>query len=327
MLSKLDSTQLINSAKRTIKIEEKALSALAESISRDFASACQAILKCKGRVAIIGIGKSGHIARKIAATFSSTGTPAFFIHSAEAGHGDLGMLTKQDLVIMISYSGKSKELTMLIPPIKRLGLPLIAITGNTSSPLAKESEIILSVKVQDEACPLGLAPTSSTTVTLALGDALAVSLLEARGFTADDFAFSHPSGALGRKLLLKVSHIMHKGKDIPVVLDTVKINEVLLEITSKRLGITTVVNKDKKLVGVFTDGDLRRCLDKKLDIHKTAVNKVMTKNFRIIKQDDLAATALKVMDEYRINSLPVVDDKGELVGAMNLHDILKAGIV
>lgn len=321
----MDNKQLISSGKRTLEIESKALQGI--TIDEKFATACQAMLKCEGRIIIIGIGKSGHIARKIAATFTSTGTPAFFVHSAEAGHGDMGMITKQDLVIMVSYSGKSDELVNLIPPIKRLNIVMLAITGEEQSPLAQAADIVLSTKVSEEACPLGLAPTSSTTATLVLGDCLAIALLEARGFTADDFAFSHPSGTLGRKLLLKVDDIMHKDKDIPKVSSADKIDQVLIEMTSKRLGMTTIVDKDNKLVGVFTDGDLRRCLDKKIDINTTEISEVMSTSFSSVQNNELAVAALKLMEEQKINSLPVLDDKRKLIGALNMHDLLRAGVL
>lgn len=324
----MDKKRLIEIGRRTIEIEERAISQLYKNIDDNFVAACELILKCKGRIVVIGLGKSGHVARKISATLSSTGTPSFFVHSAEAGHGDFGMITRQDVVIMISYSGVSEELARLIPLVKRLDIPMVSITGNESSPLSVAADISLVVKVAEEACPLGLAPTSSTTATLVIGDAIAVALLEARGFTAEDFAFSHPSGLLGKRLLLKVGDIMHKDKDIPIVDSKVTIDKALIEVTSKRLGMTAVVNaKNKKLVGVFTDGDLRRCLDKKTDIHTTSVSDVMTKKFSTIEEGDLAATALKLMDAKKINALPVVNKKGDLVGAMNMHDLLQAGVI
>lgn len=323
----MDKKRLIEIGLRTLDIEERAINGLRQSIDESFALACQAMIKCKGRIVVIGLGKSGHIARKISATLSSTGSPSFFVHSAEAGHGDFGMITRQDLVIMISYSGASEELSRLIPLVKRLDIPMIAITGNELSELSVSADISLSVKVAEEACPLGLAPTSSTTATLVIGDCLAIALLEARGFTADDFAFSHPSGLLGRRLLLKVSDLMHKGKDIPIVDATVKINKALLEVTSKRLGMTTIVDADGQLIGIFTDGDLRRCLDKKIDLHTAAVSDVMTKEFATVKESELAAAALKLMEDKKINSLPVINSKNELVGAMNMHDLLRAGVI
>lgn len=323
----MDKKRLLEIGRRTIDIEKRAIDELHTSIDESFVAACQTMLKCTGRIVVIGLGKSGHIARKISATLSSTGTPSFFVHSAEAGHGDFGMITRQDLVIMISYSGVSEELTRLIPLVKHLGIPMIAITGNKSSSLSVSADISLVVQVTEEACPLGLAPTSSTTATLVIGDALAIALLEARGFTADDFAFSHPSGLLGKRLLLKVGDLMHKDKDIPIVDATVKIDQALLEVTSKRLGMTAIVDQDGQLIGVFTDGDLRRCLDKKIDIRTTPVRDVMTKKFATTKDSDLAATALKIMEAKKINSLPVLNKENELVGAMNMHDLLKAGVI
>lgn len=324
---KLDKKRLLEIGKRTIEIEERAIGQLYKNLDDNFVAACEAILKCTGRIVVIGLGKSGHVARKISATLSSTGTPSFFVHSAEAGHGDFGMITRQDLVIMISYSGVSEELARLIPLVKRLDIPMISITGNETSPLSVAADISLIVQVAEEACPLGLAPTSSTTATLVIGDALAIALLEARGFTAEDFAFSHPSGLLGRRLLLKVGDIMHKGADIPVVDSKTTIDKALLEVTSKRLGMTAVVNQQKKLVGVFTDGDLRRCLDKRTDIHTTQVSDVMTDKFSTMEEGELAAAALKLMEDKKINAIPVVNKQGDLVGAMNMHDLLQAGVI
>lgn len=323
----LDKAKIIEIGRRTLQLEEQALKDLSGFIDDNFVAACGLLLNCQGRVVVIGLGKSGHVARKIAATLASTGTPSFFVHSAEAGHGDLGMITKQDVAVMISYSGKSEELIRLLPMVKRLDIKMIAITGDQASPLAQAAEVVIPTTVAKEACPLGLAPTSSTTATLAMGDALAVAVLEARGFTADDFAFSHPSGALGRKLLLKVADVMHSGDEIPQVAEQVTIDQALMEVTSKRLGMTTVLDAQGKLIGVFTDGDLRRCLDKKVDIHQTSVAKVMTKKFTTIKHSELSATALKLMDDKKINSMPVVDDQGNLVGALNMHDLLKAGVI
>ena len=317
-----DDAGLVELGKRTLQIEGRALQELEQNINQDFAKACRLMLACEGRVVVIGIGKSGHIARKIAATLASTGTPAFFVHSAEAGHGDMGMLTKQDVVLMISYSGASPEVVQLISPVKRLGLPIIAMTGDAKSYLAKEADVHLSVKVGEEACPLGLAPTSSTTVTLALGDALAVALLTERGFTADEFALSHPSGSLGKKLQ-RISDIMHRGKDIPMVAEDVKVADALLEITSKKLGMTTVVGKQGALVGVFTDGDLRRCLDRKIDVRTAEISSVMTRKFTTIAEDSLVGAALGIMEQNKINALPVVDEQGALVGAINMHDLLQ----
>lgn len=323
----MKSLNFIEIGKRTINMEQQAVGEMLSSIDDNFTAACQAMLDCKGRIVIVGIGKSGHIARKMAATLASTGSPAFFVHSAEAGHGDMGMITKSDLVVMISYSGKSEELVRLLPTIKRMGLKMIAISGCVESPLAQASDICVSVCVSKEACPLNLAPTSSTTATLAMGDAIAIALLEARGFTADNFAFSHPGGSLGRKLLLKIEDVMHSGNDIPIVQTGAKISQALTEMTSKRLGMTTILDINGKMVGIFTDGDLRRCLDKRTDIHQGVIQTVMTKKFKTIAQDALTAEALKIMEADKINSLPVVDENGKLVGAINMHDLLRSGVL
>ena len=323
----MKNSDLINIGKRSVEMEQGAVQEMLSRIDENFALACRTLLACKGRIVVIGIGKSGHIARKIASTFASTGSPAFFVHSAEAGHGDMGMITEKDIAIMVSYSGKSEELVRLIPIIKRMGIKMIAMTGSATSPLAKAADIHISVKISKEACPLNLAPTSSTTATLVMGDAMAIAMLEARGFTADNFAFSHPSGSLGRKLLLRVSDVMHSGKDIPMVNRTVNIVEALHEMTSKRLGMTTIVDGKKQLVGIFTDGDLRRCLDKRLDVHQKSVGEVMTTKFQTIGENALAAEALKLMDSNKINALPVVDEDNKLIGAMNMHDLLKSGVL
>ena len=323
----MNNSDLINIGKRSVELEQSAVQEMLSRIDENFALACRILLACKGRIVVIGIGKSGHIARKIASTFASTGSPAFFVHSAEAGHGDMGMITEKDVAIMVSYSGKSEELVRLLPIVKRMGIKMIAMTGSATSPLAKAADIHISVKISKEACPLNLAPTSSTTATLVMGDAIAIAMLEARGFTADNFAFSHPSGALGRKLLLRVSDVMHSGKDIPMVNRTVNIVEALQEMTSKRLGMTTIVDEKKQLVGIFTDGDLRRCLDKRLDVHQKAVGEVMTTEFQTVRGSALAAEALKLMDSNKINALPVVDEDNKLIGAMNMHDLLKSGVL
>ncbi len=323
----MKNSDLINIGKRSVEMEQGAVQEMLSRIDENFALACRTLLACKGRIVVIGIGKSGHIARKIASTFASTGSPSFFVHSAEAGHGDMGMITEKDVAIMISYSGKSEELVRLLPIVKRMGIKMIAMTGSATSPLAKAADIHISVKISKEACPLNLAPTSSTTATLVMGDAMAIAMLEARGFTADDFAFSHPSGALGRKLLLRVSDVMHSGKDIPMVNRTVKIAKALHEMTSKRLGMTTIVDEQKQLVGIFTDGDLRRCLDKRLDVHQKSVGEVMTTKFQTVRGTALAAEALKLMDSNKINALPVVDEDNKLIGAMNMHDLLKSGVL
>lgn len=315
------------SALRAIRIERDAIQALEDRIDDHFTRACEVIMACKGRVVVTGMGKSGHIGNKIAATLASTGTPAFFVHPGEASHGDLGMITNQDVVIAISNSGNTSEVVTILPLIKRMGAPLISMTGNPDSVLAKEAVANLDVRVAVEACPLGLAPTSSTTATLVMGDALAVALLEARGFSAEDFAFSHPGGSLGRRLLLKVSDIMHTGDQIPKVTEGTKLSGALLEMSRKGLGMTTVVDTKGNLTGVFTDGDLRRTLDKPIDIHNTTIETVMTRQGKTIEADHLAAEALNIMEEMKINALPVTDHTGALVGAINMHDLLRAGVI
>jgi arabinose-5-phosphate isomerase len=316
-----------NSALRAIRIEREAIEALESRINGDFSRACEVIMACKGRVVVTGMGKSGHIGNKIAATLASTGTPAFFVHPGEASHGDLGMITPQDVVIAISNSGSTSEVVTILPLIKRMGAPLISMTGKPDSVLAQEAVANLDVSVAIEACPLGLAPTSSTTATLVMGDALAVALLEARGFSAEDFAFSHPGGSLGRRLLLRVSDIMHTGDQIPQVAEGTTLSGALLEITRKGLGMTTVVNAAGTLTGIFTDGDLRRTLDKSVDVHTTPIQNVMTRNGKTIRADHLAAEALNIMEEMKINALPVTDANGTLVGAINMHDLLRAGVI
>ncbi|WP_303290645.1 KpsF/GutQ family sugar-phosphate isomerase [Marinobacter sp. SS5-14b] len=322
-----DSRDYRSSAVRAIRIEREAIEALEHRINGDFTRACEVIMACKGRVVVTGMGKSGHIGNKIAATLASTGTPSFFVHPGEASHGDLGMITPQDVVIAISNSGSTSEVVTILPLIKRMGAPLISMTGNPDSVLAKEAVANLDVSVASEACPLGLAPTSSTTATLVMGDALAVALLEARGFSAEDFAFSHPGGSLGRRLLLRVSDIMHTGDEIPQVMESATLSDALLEITRKGLGMTTVVNAVGEMTGIFTDGDLRRTLDKPVDVHTTTISQIMTRNGKTIQADHLAAEALNLMDELKINALPVIDGDDKLVGAINMHDLLRAGVI
>ncbi|MFT7339361.1 MAG: arabinose-5-phosphate isomerase [Marinobacter maritimus] len=316
-----------NPALQAIRIERDAISALENRIDDHFIRACEVIMACRGRVVVTGMGKSGHIGHKIAATLASTGTPSFFVHPGEASHGDMGMITSQDVVIAISNSGNTSEVVTILPLIKRMGAPLISMTGNPTSTLAKEAVANLDVSVETEACPLGLAPTSSTTATLVMGDALAVALLEARGFSAEDFAFSHPGGSLGRKLLLRVSDIMHTGDRIPMVDEGTTLSGALLEISRKGLGMTTVVNASGAMTGIFTDGDLRRTLDKSIDVHTTPIRDVMTRNGRTIQPDQLAAEALNVMEGLKISALPVTDKNGALVGAINMHDLLRAGVI
>ena len=312
-------------AKRTIDMEAEATLQMKSRIGAEFEKACQLILDCKGRVIVTGMGKSGHIGCKIAATLASTGTPSFFVHPGEASHGDLGMITPSDLVIALSNSGSTAEVVTLLPLIKRMGVPLISMTGDQNSPLAQAADARLDVSVEHEACPLDLAPTSSTTVTLVMGDALAIALLEARGFTAEDFAFSHPGGALGRKLLLKVEDIMHSGKDVPVVSEQTPLREALLEMTEKGFGITTVINEKEELVGVFTDGDLRRTIENKIDINSSKMCDVMHRGGTAINKNILAAEALKIMEDRAITALIVEDDLHRPVGVVHMHDILQAG--
>jgi arabinose-5-phosphate isomerase len=310
-----------------IKLETEAVAALTEQINGNFVTACKLMMQCKGRIVVMGMGKSGHIGGKIAATLASTGTPAFFVHPGEASHGDLGMITPQDVVLALSNSGETNEVLIILPIIKRLGVPLIAMTGNPESTLAKFATVHINVAVKQEACPLGLAPTSSTTAALVMGDALAVSLLQVKGFSRDDFALSHPGGSLGKRLLLKVSDVMHTGAQIPSVSETALMDSVLLEITEKKLGMTGVVNADNQVVGIFTDGDLRRMLRKNLDLHSTRVDKVMTQNCTVIREHILAAEAMQIMEKKNINALLVVDEQQHLIGALNMHDLIHSGIV
>ncbi|WP_296272103.1 KpsF/GutQ family sugar-phosphate isomerase [Pseudomonas sp. UBA6323] len=318
---------LIDSAQRTIRLELEAVQELLPRIDADFIKACELILNCKGRVVVVGMGKSGHIGNKIAATLASTGTTAFFVHPAEASHGDMGMITKDDIVLALSNSGSTAEIVTLLPLIKRLGIRLISMTGNPDSPLAKAAEVNLDARVSQEACPLNLAPTSSTTASLVLGDALAIALLEARGFTAEDFAFSHPGGALGRRLLLKVENVMHKGDALPCVHRGTSLRDALLEMTQKGLGMTVVLEEDGRLAGIFTDGDLRRTLDKGIDVRQASIDEVMTPHGKTARAEMLAAEALKIMEDHKINALVVVDDQDKPVGALNMHDLLRAGVM
>ena len=318
---------LIDSAQRTIRLEIEAVQELLPRINADFIKACELILNCKGRVVVVGMGKSGHIGNKIAATLASTGTTAFFVHPAEASHGDMGMITKDDIVLALSNSGSTAEIVTLLPLIKRLGIRLISMTGNPDSPLAKAAEVNLDARVSQEACPLNLAPTSSTTASLVLGDALAIALLEARGFTAEDFAFSHPGGALGRRLLLKVENVMHAGDALPRVNRGTSLRDALLEMTQKGLGMTVVLEEDGRLAGIFTDGDLRRTLDKGIDVRQASIDEVMTPHGKTARAEMLAAEALKIMEDHKINALVVVDDQDNPIGALNMHDLLRAGVM
>lgn len=313
--------------KAVIAAEMQAIESLQKKIDDHFVRACETILNCKGRIVIIGMGKSGHIARKIAATFASTGTPAFYVHPSEASHGDMGMITPEDVVIGISYSGETNELINIIPTLKRLGTTLIAITGKPSSTLGKSALICLDVSVEQEACPLGLAPTSSTTATLVMGDALAIALLDARGFTSDDFARIHPGGSLGRRLLLHIDDIMHTNNSIPIVKPDCLLDQALIEITQKSLGMTAVVSDNGELIGIFTDGDLRRTIDKGYDIHNTLIRDVMTEKSVTAPPKLLAAEALKMMQEYKITSLIVTDESRIPLGVVHMHDLLRAGVI
>ncbi|MEA3251264.1 MAG: KpsF/GutQ family sugar-phosphate isomerase [Pseudomonadota bacterium] len=315
------------SARRTLKLEQQAIATLSGKLSDDFDRACRLILACQGRVVVTGMGKSGHIARKIAATLASTGTPAFFVHPGEASHGDLGMITARDVVLALSNSGETQEITALLPLLKRMGTPLISMTGRPASAMACHAEAHLDASVEREACPLDLAPTASTTAALALGDALAVALLEARGFTAEDFALSHPGGTLGRRLLLKVEDLMHSGARLPSVAIGSPLREALLEITHKGLGFTCVVDEKGRLAGVYTDGDLRRTLDQHGDLRALRVDDVMTRGGKRIRADILAAEAVRLMEDNRITALAVVDDDDRPIGAIHMHDLLVSGVV
>ena len=318
--------KLRSSALRTIDIESQSILELKTRIDSAFEGACELIMASPGRVAVLGIGKSGHVGRKIAATLASTGTPAVFVHPAEAGHGDLGMITEQDVVVAISNSGTTEEIMTLLPVLKRKGIPLIALTGATESLLAHECRYVLDVGVKEEACPLGLAPTSSTTAALVMGDALAMALLETRGFTEEDFAISHPGGRLGRKLLVKVEDIMHSGDSIPRVTAHTSLADALVEMSRKGFGMTTVVEAEE-IIGVFTDGDLRRCLDAGKDLHTTKVADVMSANFKHITASALAAEAANIMQKSQVYVLIVTDSGHRLSGILKMHDLLQANVV
>ena len=322
-----DEAQLLASARRSLSIEASAVQGLIARLDSRFARACHLCLTCPGRVVVTGMGKSGHIAGKIAATLASTGTPSFFMHPAEAGHGDLGMITRTDVVLAISNSGETPELLVLLPHLKRLGVPLIVLIGKVDSTLGRAAIVMLDVSVPEEACPLNLAPTASTTATLAMGDALAVSVLEARGFTKQDFAMSHPGGSLGRQLLLHVEDVMRTGAALPRVSADDLLGTGLIEMSKKGLGMTVVVGQDDQILGVFTDGDLRRAFDKQIDVHNTPMRAVMTPNGKTIGPRALAAEAVHLMETHRITALPVADGQGRLIGALNVHDLFRAGVV
>jgi len=313
--------------RRVLATEAEAVAALAERLGDEFGAACRLLLECTGRTVVTGMGKSGHVGRKIAATLASTGSPSFFLHPAEASHGDIGMITAGDVVIALSNSGETAELITILPLIKRLGVPLVALTGNRASTLSRYATVTLDVSVPAEACPLNLAPTASTTAALAMGDALAVAVLEARGFTEQDFARSHPAGSLGRRLLMHVEDVMRSGAELPAVGPGTLLSAGLLEMSRKGLGMTTVVDDDRRVLGIFTDGDLRRTLDRQVDVHSTAMREVMTAGGKVAKPRMLAAEAVRLMEEHRITALPVVDDEGRLVGALNVHDLLRAGVM
>ncbi|KQY51055.1 KpsF/GutQ family sugar-phosphate isomerase [Lysobacter sp. Root494] len=322
------SNALADSGRRVFEIEAQALTAVAARLDGDFSAACRLVLDTRGRVVCTGMGKSGHIARKIAATLASTGTPAFYVHPGEAAHGDLGMITDADVVLALSYSGESDEILLLLPVLRRQGNKLIAMTGRANSSLAREADVHLDVSVPAEACPLDLAPTSSTTASLAMGDALAVALLEARGFTADDFARSHPAGALGRRLLLHISDVMHAGADVPRVGADATLSEALVEMSRKRLGMTAIVDGEDRLLGLFTDGDLRRALDdSNVDVRNTRIADVMTRSPKTIGSDALAVEAAQLMEAHKIGGLLVIDADHRVVGALNIHDLLRARVV
>lgn len=327
MPDKPTNDELLKLASEVLAIESRAVDALRDRLGDEFIAACKLCLETPGRIVVSGMGKSGHISNKIAATLSSTGTPAFFMHPAEASHGDLGMITSQDLLLAISYSGETMEVVTILPLVKRMGAKLLSITGNPKSTMAKAADVHLDISVTEEACPLNLAPTASTTATMAMGDALAVALLNSRGFTAEDFARSHPSGNLGKRLVLRVSDIMRSGDRIPAVTSDVSLRDGLMEMTDKGLGMTAVVSDDRTLEGIFTDGDLRRTLDNGADIHSTHIRDVMHGNCKTISSDMLAAEALHILEENKITSLVVTDEDNKLVGALNIHDLFREGLM
>ncbi len=316
----------IDVANRVLDIESAAIKNLKGTLNKSFVEACEACGNCKGKIIVMGLGKSGHIADKIAATFASTGTPAFFIHPSEAIHGDLGMIDKEDVVLILSNSGETEEIVSLIPIIKKMGITIIALTGNKKSKLSNEATVHLNVEVKEEACPMNLAPTASTTAALAMGDAIAVALLEKKGFTKEDFAKSHPGGSLGKKLLLSLGDIMHRGDEIPIVYETDKLASGLIEMSEKALGMTAVKNDNNELVGIFTDGDLRRTLENKVDIQNTCMKEVMKKDPYIMSEDTLAYNAVATIQEMKITSLLIVKDK-KVIGALNIHDLFRSGVM
>lgn len=323
----LDPDAIKQLALAVMATEAQAIDDLRNRIDDNFVKACHIMLDCRGRIVVLGMGKSGHIGSKVAATLASTGSPAFFVHPGEASHGDLGMITPEDVVLVLSNSGETQELLIILPTLRRIGVPLISMTGAPNSTLARDASVHLDVSVSKEACPLGLAPTSSTTAALVMGDALAISLLQVRGFTEQDFAHSHPGGALGRRLLLRISDIMHVGDAIPKVAASATVTQAIVEMTHKGLGMTAVVDQGGSLVGVFTDGDLRRTLDEAIDIHTTTMNEVMTRDGKSIHPENLAVEAARMMETFKIHAVLVTDGDQELVGALNIHDLLRAGVV
>lgn len=326
--STVDGDSLRRSATTVLRTEARAIEALCGRIDGEFQAACELILNCRGRVVVSGMGKSGHIGHKIAATLASTGTPAFFVHPGEASHGDMGMILGDDVVLAISNSGETDELVVILPMLKRKGIALIVMSGNGGSSLGRIADVHIDVSVSEEACPLGLAPTASTTAALAMGDALAIALLEARGFTADDFARSHPAGSLGRRLLLRINDVMHQGIDIPTVGSDASVFDALMEMTRQGLGMTAVIDNERRLLGVFTDGDLRRAVDAApIDLRKTAVTLVMSEHPKTIGPDQLAVEAARMMEDFKVHALLVVDGANTLVGALNIHDLLRARVV
>lgn len=327
MSNAVKSTDFAAIGRRVLRIEAEAVAGLEDRVGPEFSRACELILACTGRVVVTGMGKSGHIGGKLASTLASTGTPAFFVHPGEASHGDLGMITPSDLVLAISNSGETAEIITILPLIKRLGITLVTFTGVPGSTLGKAAACVLDISIREEACPLNLAPTASTTAALAMGDALAVALLESRGFTRDDFARAHPGGTLGKRLLLRVEDVMRTGDEIPHVSHSGMLTDGLVEMSKKGLGMTTIVNDSGRLLGIFTDGDLRRTIDRGVDLHRTPIVDVMTRNGRTIAPGALAAEAVRLLEQHRITALPVVDDAGVVVGALNVHDLLRAGVM
>ena len=323
----MDKNKIKTLAEAVLDVEAEAITALKQRIDDDFFTACGHMLACEGRIVVTGMGKSGHIGSKIAATLASTGTPAFFVHPGEASHGDLGMIKPEDVVLALSNSGETNEVNLILPLLKRLGVKIVAMTGNPGSTLARHADAHIDVSVSREACPLGLAPTSSTTAALVMGDALAIALLEARGFTAEDFALSHPGGSLGRRLLLHVHDIMHSGDQLPVVKEDTSLREALLVMSGKGLGMTAVVNANQQLVGIYTDGDLRRTLEQGVDVYSASIHEVMTANPVTTHEDRLAAEAVQLMRDKKINGLFVVDENNHVLGALNMQDLLREGVV